>query len=219
MMQCLDNDPSLAGLSRLLPNDKFLSISRNDMKLIAAFTSYIDNYFPVLEIRYLHAWLAILIIWQIINSNFIHMTHLGAVKSGSLFFLWLHIFFGIATIIFTLCIMRYMLFKQSFKQFFPYLYGDNHVIKDDINQLRHGRFPPPQPQGIANIVQGLGVGALVLIEIAAIVWLVLWLNDSSYANDAREIHKTLTGLIETYLIAHAGMAVLHFYLERNQYLK
>lgn len=189
------------------------------MKLISAFISYIHDCFPKIEIRYIHVLLALLVIWQLINSNFIHMTASGEVKSGSSIFLWLHIIFGIATVIATIGIIRYLLLKQSFKQFFPYLYGDNITLKKDLKQLRHAQLPAAQKKGIANIVQGLGLCALVLIEIAALTWLVLWLSDSSDANDARKIHKSLTDLIEIYLIAHAGMAILHFYLERNKYFK
>ncbi|WP_037470084.1 cytochrome b/b6 domain-containing protein [Shewanella marina] len=189
------------------------------MKLISAFKAYINDYFPTLEIKYIHALLALLVIVQIINSNFVHMSHTGQIEQSSIGFLWLHIILGIMTVITTIGIIRYMLVKQSFKQFFPYLYGDNHVLKDDIKQLQQGHLPQPRDQGIANIVQGLGVAALIIIEVSALIWLVLWLSHSAYANDFRELHKTLTGLIEIYLIAHGGMAILHFYIERKKYIK
>lgn len=189
------------------------------MPLLRSFWRYITHYFPNVGLRHLHTTLAGLIILQILNSNLVHMTHAGAVKVGvsNTIFLWLHIILGSLTVLATIGMIIFMLTKQSFKQFFPYLFGDNAVLKDDIKQIMKGKLPEPREKGLGNIIQGLGIGALILIETAALVWLVLWLNHSPYANEAREIHKSLTGLIEAYLIGHGGMALLHFFVERKRF--
>lgn len=189
------------------------------MPLLRSFWRYITHYFPNVGLRHLHTTLAGLIILQILNSNLVHMTHTGAVKVGmfNTLFLWLHIILGSLTVIATIGMIIFMLTKQSFRQFFPYLFGDNAVLKDDLKQIIKGKLPEPREKGLGNIIQGLGIGALILIETAALVWLVLWLNHSPYANEAREIHKSLTGLIEAYLIGHGGMALIHFLIERKRF--
>jgi cytochrome b561 len=143
------------------------------MPLLRSFWRYITHYFPNVGLRHLHTTLAGLIILQILNSNLVHMTHAGAVKVGmsNTIFLWLHIILGSLTVLATIGMIIFMLTKQSFRQFFPYLFGDNAVLKDH----------------------------------------------SPYANEAREIHKSLTGLIEAYLIGHGGMALLHFFVERKRF--
>lgn len=189
------------------------------MSILRSFRQYINYYFPNVGLRHLHTTLATLIILQLLDSNLVHMTHTGEVKLGVLndLFLWFHIVVGSLAVIATIAMVGYMLTKQSFRQFFPYLFGDNTVLKDDISQILKLKLPEPREQGLGNIIQGLGIGALILIEISALIWLVLWLNHSAYANDFREIHKTLTGLIELYLIGHGGMALLHFFIERKRF--
>ncbi|PSV45934.1 cytochrome b/b6 domain-containing protein [Photobacterium sp. GB-36] len=189
------------------------------MPLLHSFWRYIKHYFPNTGLRHIHTSLAALVILQILNSNLVHMTHAGEIESGvfSTLFLWVHIILGILTVVVTLAMISYMLVKQSFRQFFPYLFGDNAVLFDDLRQLHHGKLPEPREKGLGNIIQGLGIGALILIEAAALIWLALWLSHSPYANDVREIHKSLTGLIEAYLIGHGGMALLHFFIERRKF--
>ncbi|WP_434359366.1 cytochrome b/b6 domain-containing protein [Parasalinivibrio latis] len=189
------------------------------MGIFSQFWRYIRHYFPQAGLRHLHTSLALLIIIQIINSNFIHMTHEGVLKDTpyATAFLWFHIIAGLLAVVCTVAMVTYMLSRQSFRQFFPYLFGDNAVLKDDLAQLARMKLPEPREKGLGNIVQGLGIGALILIEVAAVAWLVLWNMHSPYANEVREIHKALTGLIEAYLIGHGGMALLHFIVERKRF--
>ncbi|WP_305814657.1 hypothetical protein [Photobacterium leiognathi] len=42
---------------------------------------------------------------------------------------------GVLTVVVTLAMIGYMLTKQSFRQFFPYLFGDNAILLDDLKQL------------------------------------------------------------------------------------
>lgn len=188
------------------------------MKIIVDFALYMKKSFPQVGLRHMHMTLALLVIFQIVNSNFLHMTHAGQLKEYPFanIFLWLHIIVGLMTLVMTIALVIYILKKQSFRQFYPYLFSDNRILIDDIRILLNGKLPDPREKGLANVVQGLGIGALVLIELFALIWLALWLMDSSYANDAREVHKSLTGLIEAYLIAHAGMAFVHFLIQRKK---
>lgn len=189
------------------------------MSIFTPFWRYIKVSFPHAGLRHLHTALVLVIIVQILNSNLLQMSSLGELKNGPFdaFFLWLHITFGSIGIILTLCLIVFVFTKQSFRQFFPYLFGDNDALKHDIALLFKKKLPPPLDKGLGNIIQGLGIGALILIETAALTWLVLWSLDSPFANDARQAHKALTGLIEVYLIGHGGMALLHFIIERKRF--
>ncbi|UKA26301.1 cytochrome b/b6 domain-containing protein [Photobacterium damselae subsp. damselae] len=190
------------------------------MSWLHGFYRYIKHYFPNVGLRHLHTTLATLIILQILNSNLIHMTHDGILKEGpfATLFLWFHICIGLLAVFATIGMIVFMLTKQSFRQFFPYLFGDNEVLKDDIKQLMKGKLPEPREKGLGNIIQGLGIGALILIEAAALIWLALWVSHSPYTNEFRELHKTFTGLIEVYLVGHGGMALLHFIVERKRFM-
>lgn len=189
------------------------------MSIFASLWRYIKVSFPDVGLRYLHIALAVIVVVQILNSNLLHMTSSGELKNApyDAFFLWLHIACGTFAIILTIFLIVFVLTRQSFRQFFPYLFGDNDALKNDISLLRNKTFPPPREKGLANIIQGLGIGALILIETAALTWFILWSFDSPYANEAREVHKSLTGLIEVYLIGHGGMALLHFFMERKRF--
>ena len=61
-------------------------------------------------------------------------------------------------------------------------------------------------------VQGLGLGALLLAVLSGLIWYLLWVNGSPFAELARKTHENLTLLIELYLLGHGGMALLHFFV-------
>lgn len=66
-------------------------------------------------------------------------------------------------------------------------------------------------------MQGLGLGALLLVVLSGLIWFILWRNGSSFAGSALETHKNVTLLIELYLIGHGCMALLHFFVwQRNK---
>lgn len=67
-----------------------------------------------------------------------------------------------------------------------------------------------KPRGLASTVEGLGLGALLLVVLSGTLWFVLWILDSPYAYDVMQAHKSLTGLIEVYILGHGFMAILHF---------
>ena len=78
-------------------------------------------------------------------------------------------------------------------------------------------MPVPRPKGLATAVQGLGLGALLLVVLSGLIWFILWRNGSSFAGLALETHKNVTLLIELYLIGHGCMALLHFFVwQRNK---
>ena len=107
--------------------------------------------------------------------------------------------------------------KRGFHYFFPYLWGDTEQLKKDIQASLRFKMVPPRPKGLATAVQGLGLGALLLVVLSGLIWFILWRNGSSFAGLALETHKNVTLLIELYLIGHGCMALLHFFVwQRNK---
>lgn len=76
-------------------------------------------------------------------------------------------------------------------------------------------MPESSPKWLAASIQGLGLGALVLVVLSGITWLILWWQDSALANKAKDIHKSLIGLIETYIMSDEIMGLIHFILWRK----
>ena len=112
---------------------------------------------------------------------------------------------------------RTSLTKRGFHYFFPYLWGDTEQLKKDIQASLRFKMVPPRPKGLATAVQGLGLGALLLVVLSGLIWFILWRNGSSFAGLALETHKNVTLLIELYLIGHGCMALLHFFVwQRNK---
>jgi hypothetical protein len=184
-------------------------------KLFILFWQYIERHFPNAALRYIHASLAILILFQIINSNLVHVSSLGSVKGGDIgeFGLWLHIISGILATLLTLVLCAFLLKTKSVKDFYPYLWGDFQQIKADGQQLLKRIWPDSHPRGMANVVQGLGVLALLGTEITAIIWLILWYQHWPLADTFRELHKFCTGWVEAYIIVHGSLALLRFVYE------
>lgn len=145
------------------------------MNILSKFQCYLQESIPYKAIYKIHFLLASLIILQIINSNFIHMTHNGGIKGGQLSeaFLWIHITLGLACVPLTLTMIYLMLKKQSFRQFFPYLFGDNQALKSNLQEVFHRKLPTLIDKGLANVVQGLGIGATVLVLYFGVAWFVL----------------------------------------------
>lgn len=185
-----------------------------------AFDRYLQQNLTVRQIYHCHWLLALLVISQIINSNFIHMTHTGVLRGGlwSGVFLGLHIALGLIAALVFIIMLQQMLSQQGLRVFFPYLYGDMQALQRNWQQIRNKQLPEMLPGGIANIVQGLGMGAMLLVLTSGLLWLVCWQWAPDVANELRHLHKSLTGLVELYLYGHGGMAILHFIATRQQYL-
>ncbi len=159
--------------------------------------------------------LALLIIFQIINSNLVHVSATGMVKDGEIgtLGLWVHIVLGILAKILTLLLYVLVFKKRGVKSFYPYLFGDFSQLKADFDQLRKGIWPESTPKGTANVVQGLGLLALIGTELTAIIWLILWRNHWVFANDYRELYKFCTGFVEVYVLVHGSLAIFRFLYE------
>ena len=171
-----------------------------------------DKFTPT--VRYLHYLILSLVLLQIVLSNFIEISDNGAISADSLeyFSTWAHISIGLSLLLFSFIFIIIELSKHGFDYFYPYLSGDITQLKLDIKQLKNKKIPEPNPKGLATIVQGLGLGALLLVVLSGTAWFLLWLYDSSLANDVKEIHEELTGIIEAYIIGHGSIGLIHIFI-------
>lgn len=170
-------------------------------------------------IMYLHLAILALVISQIIVSNFMEFTDAGEITDSTIEFYgtWLHIFTGLLIIPLALIFLTATFKEHGFKYYFPYLAGDLSQLKKDIEQLKRFELPEPGAYGIAAIVQGLGLGALLLVLISGSTWFLSWSYHLSWSDDVKEVHEFLTGFIQAYIIGHGSMGVLHiFFREKLQ---
>ncbi|AJJ10245.1 prokaryotic cytochrome b561 family protein [Yersinia rohdei] len=179
--------------------------------LAGSFWSYLGQY-QKLFLRCLHLTLAALIIVQILNSNGMGFTSAQQIQPDitTELFTWMHISIGITLLCLCVVFVIYCLSTRGVRYFYPYLWGDFTQIVRDLNTLIRFKLPESEPRGLATSVQGLGIGALSLVVLSGFTWFILWQSGSAWAADMKSIHKTLTGLIEVYIIAHGGMGLIHF---------
>jgi len=173
---------------------------------------FTDRFTPL--IRNLHYLVLFFVLFQIVISNFIEVTNEGLVSHDLIeyYATWAHIGIGLLLLLLIGTLIIVELSKHGFSYFYPYLSGDIAQLKLDISQLKLFKIPDPAPKGIASIIQGLGLVASLLVVLSGTAWFILWLLDSLFANDAKEIHELLTGLIEAYVIAHGSMGLLHLFI-------
>lgn len=183
--------------------------------LIGSFWHFLGLY-QKFFLRCLHIAIAILVIIQIINSNGMGFTPTQQVRAALLteFFTWMHIAIGITLLCLCVALVVYCLATRGFRYFYPYLWGDFIQIRRDLKTITRFKLPESEPRGLATCVQGLGLGALSLVVISGFAWFVLWRLNSAWAVDMKHIHKSLTGLIEFYIVAHGSMGILHFIMWR-----
>lgn len=177
--------------------------------------SYLQERQPP-AIRHLHLLLIFLVILQIIASDFIHFDRAtGEIDADTLTFLatWMHILTGLLLLPLSLLFVALELRRYGFAYFFPYLFGDFTQLRQDLGTLFTFKLPEPGDRGIAAVIQGLGLGALVLVVLAGCVWFIGWNTGASWTHDAKELHEALTGLVQLYLIGHGVMGLMHVFLE------
>ena len=161
-----------------------------------------------------HIAVLLMVIGQIIFSNFMGFTRTGEVASqlperlGT----WLHIGTGLLLVPVSLIFLFAVIKQRGFKYYFPYLVGELEPLKADIQTLLRFKLPAPGPAGLAAVMHGLGLGALLLVVLSDFTWFLCWNFLPSWAYQVREVHQLLTGLIEAYLVGHAAMGILHIYL-------
>lgn len=164
-------------------------------------------------IRFLHIATLLLVITQIILSNFMHLNRSGEIDGTKIqdIATWSHISIGLVMLLIAVIFILLELGSHGFKHFFPYLFGDFSQIRKNLLILKSLHLPEPNSYGLATVVQGLGLGALALVVVSGSTWFYGWWSHADWAHDVLEIHETLTGLIEAYIIGHGGLGLLHIF--------
>ena len=164
--------------------------------------------------RALHIIVAVLVLLQIISSN---LTESDALSDYTLtgFVTWFHIVSGLSLIALGVVMLVWMLTQRGFRYYFAWLTLNFRGVIEDINMLMSFRLPEAHAGGIAALVQGLGVLALLGVALCGGFWFAL--NTIPGASPVLtetilHLHKFLTVFIETYFWVHGAMGLLHIFL-------
>ena len=164
--------------------------------------------------RALHIIVAVLVLLQIISSN---LTESDALSDYTLtgFVTWFHIVSGLSLIALGVVMLVWMLTQRGFRYYFAWLTLNFRGVIEDIKMLMSFRLPEAHAGGIAALVQGLGVLALLGVALCGGFWFAL--NTIPGASPVltetiQHLHKFLTVFIETYFWVHGAMGLLHIFL-------
>lgn len=158
--------------------------------------------------RILHIVVGLAVLFQIINSNFVHT------KYGLNAWAYTHMLCGLGLAVLSVLLLIMSLDKRGLRYYFPYLYGDFSALREDMLELRKFKLPNARSGSLAAIVQGLGLLALTLAWVTGFFWFTAWNYQSAYIDSVKAVHKTLVDPVEIYIYAHALMGILHYILQR-----
>jgi Prokaryotic cytochrome b561 len=190
-----------------------ISEKGDEMNVMAATLTYLRNRQSA-QVVFLHIVVLLSAISQIIVSNFMGFSKTGAVSGKLIEFYatWTHIITGLALLPIAIVFAVLVLQEHGFKYFFPYLFGDFRQLQSDIGTLKKFQLPEPEGGGLAAVVKGLGLGALFLALLSGLAWFLSWHYAATWSHTVKELHESLVGLVEAYIIGHGGMGLLHIYL-------
>lgn len=171
--------------------------------------------------RVLHIIVAVLVLLQIINSN---LTESEALSDYTLtgIVTWFHVISGFALIVLGGIMLTWMLKQRGFHYYFACLTLDFRGIVEDMKMLMSFRLPEAHAGGIAALIQGLGVFALLGVALCGGLWFVLNATpgtSSVLTETIMHTHKFLTVFIETYFWAHGAMGLFHLFLTLRNHRK
>jgi cytochrome b561 len=184
------------------------------MKFFKRIYLFIESFWQYLgqsqdkKFRLLHIGIAILIIIQILDSDFVEIGY--GLNWGA----YIHISGGILIAVLSVFLIFAAFEKRGIRYYYPYLFNNFSVIKSDLLEILKFRLPNARSGSIAAVVQGLGLLALVIAWFSGCSWFVAWNFKSSYSNNIKEWHTFLVGLIEIYIYAHGLMGILHYIADR-----
>ncbi len=178
-----------------------------------AIWQYLRNRQPPV-IMFFHLAILLLVLSQILVSNFMGFTRAGQIGGGVLVFYgtWTHIITGLTLLPVALLFAVLVLREHNLRYFFPYIFGDFKQVKSDLAALKNLRLPEPEAGGLAAVVKGLGLGALLLTLLAGLIWFLAWRQNAVWTHNAKEIHEFFAQIVELYIVGHGGMGLLHIYL-------
>lgn len=120
-------------------------------------------------LRVLHIIVAVLVLAQIINSNYTVSEALSESGFTSIV-TWIHVISGFGLIFCGIAMMAWMLTQRGFKYYYAWMTLDFRGIVDDIRTLTQRQLPDAHAGGMAATVQGLGVLALLGVAVCGAAW-------------------------------------------------
>ncbi|MET3068865.1 cytochrome b/b6 domain-containing protein [Atlantibacter hermannii] len=164
--------------------------------------------------RLLHIIVAVLVLLQIVNANFIE-SELDGESGLTIAITWFHFISGFALLTLGIVMLIWMLTQRGFRYYFAWLTLDFSGIAEDFKVVKSFRLPEAHAGGVAALIQGLGVLALLGVAACGGLWFVL--NTASgtpvaLTRDVLHLHKFLTVFIETYFWGHGAMGLFHIFL-------
>ncbi|UJF17017.1 cytochrome b/b6 domain-containing protein [Vibrio sp. SS-MA-C1-2] len=159
--------------------------------------------------KILHGFTLAWVLFQILSSGLMHVSHHGRWDNISTLDL-IHIYSGILLLPLSLIFMTIVIKRRKFNDLFPWVFKDFHQLRLDLMLLKQRKLPPAHPKGLAAIVEGLGILALLMALLTGLLWFIT-IKAGSDASLLLSIHKSSVGLIETYFYAHGFMGLLHIF--------
>jgi cytochrome b561 len=171
--------------------------------------------------RAVHLLLLLLIINQLVSSQYMRLPHGGAAPS---WLLQLHEYAGLVTLPVLAVFWAWTLIRSGetrLSRLVPWLSmaGVRDVLVDAAAQGRRliaGRAPDDRDGALASAVHGIG---LLVMTVMAITGTIYFATAGTTARVVLDVHKLVANLAWAYLLAHAGMAILHQLLGSNMFAR
>lgn len=162
--------------------------------------------------RLLHALILVCVLHQLIGSNFLSRPLPGEAPEFSLL---LHEYVGLGSMAVVVIFWIWTLVRTnetSIGRLLPWfsVHGIKSVLEDaggQLGRLIRGKFPDDTDGALASAVHGLGLLTLTAMALTGTVY--FFVMGAPYGKLVLSLHKLVANLMWGYLIAHAGLAVLH----------
>lgn len=163
----------------------------------------------------LHFLIALLILSQIINSNATGAEYLAG-QGFRHIITWIHVLSGMMLMVLGPLLFWWMLHTRGIRFYFAWALGEFDGLLTDFRSLMLFRLPDARSGGLAAMVQGLGVLALLAVSASGVAWFVAGYFTLPAAGSFLHLHKFLTTFVEIYFYAHGAMGVLHYLYEHRR---
>ena len=181
--------------------------------------------------KLLHLLLASAVIHQVVVSNFMRTPGPGRTENLAFEF---HEYTGLATLALVTVFWLWTVARRresTFGALFPWVFPSRlRALRADlvhqVSAWRRGKLPNDEQHAFASAVHGLGLSVVTVMAVTGSLSVLFGLS-SNLRPVVLEVHEITAKLLWTYVIGHAGIAILHevaghrlirrmFFLERQQ---
>lgn len=162
--------------------------------------------------RIMHLLLLIVVLHQLIGSQFVRMPLPGDPPS---WMLSLHEYAGLGNFVIVAAFWIWTLVRRGetrLGRLLPWfsIARLRDVIADlgaQIRRLARGRAPDDEDGALASATHGLGLLAVTAMAMTGSVY--FFTEGTQFARSVLHLHRLIANVVWVYLFAHAGLAVLH----------